>query len=231
MPLLDSFTVDHTRMEAPAVRVAKKMNTPHGDEITVFDLRFCVPNQEVMPERGIHTLEHLFAGFMRDHLNGNGVEIIDISPMGCRTGFYMSLIGTPDEQRVADAWKAAMADVLKVKDQNQIPELNVYQCGTYTMHSLDEAQDMLTEQVDADMLDNVRAAAAVKLTQMQTEIDALNEAMQVALADEIRTPPVVTPAAIVDATDSPAPLVDSRWTFTQQCKALIASKAYEGGVA
>ena len=60
---------------------------------------------EVMPERGIHTSEHLFAGFMRDHLNGNGVEIIDISPMGCRTGFYMSLIGTPDEQRVADAGK------------------------------------------------------------------------------------------------------------------------------
>lgn len=50
MPLLDSFTVDHTRMEAPAVRVAKTMNTPHGDAITVFDLRFCVPNK-VMPER------------------------------------------------------------------------------------------------------------------------------------------------------------------------------------
>lgn len=100
MPLLDSFAVDHTRMQAPAVRVAKTMNTPHGDAITVFDLRFCIPNKEVMPEKGIHTLEHLFAGFMRDHLNGNGVEIIDISPMGCRTGFYMSLIGTPDEQRV-----------------------------------------------------------------------------------------------------------------------------------
>lgn len=149
MPLLDSFTVDHTRMEAPAVRVAKKMNTPHGDEITVFDLRFCVPNREVMPERGIHTPEHLFAGFMRDHLNGNGVEIIDISPMGCRTGFYMSLIGTPDEQRVADARKAAMADVLKVKDQNQIPELNVYQCGTYTMHSLEEAGTSLAISLSA----------------------------------------------------------------------------------
>jgi S-ribosylhomocysteine lyase len=35
-----------------------------------------------------------------------------------------------------------MADVLKVKDQNQIPELNVYQCGTYTMHSLEEAQEI-----------------------------------------------------------------------------------------
>ena len=52
MPSSDSFTVDHTRMEAPAVRVAKTMNTPHGDAITVFDLRFCVPNKEVMPERG-----------------------------------------------------------------------------------------------------------------------------------------------------------------------------------
>ncbi|WP_210397093.1 S-ribosylhomocysteine lyase [Motiliproteus sediminis] len=140
MPLLDSFTVDHTRMNAPAVRVAKTMTTPGGDTITVFDLRFCRPNEEILSERGIHTLEHLFAGFMRDHLNGDGVEIIDISPMGCRTGFYMSLIGTPDEQQVAEAWLASMNDVMGVADQKQIPELNEYQCGTYEMHSLDEAQ-------------------------------------------------------------------------------------------
>lgn len=140
MPLLDSFTVDHTRMNAPAVRVAKKMTTPSGDTITVFDLRFCRPNEEILSEKGIHTLEHLFAGFMRDHLNGDGVEIIDISPMGCRTGFYMSLIGTPAEQQVADAWLESMSDVLQVEQQNQIPELNEYQCGTYHMHSLDEAK-------------------------------------------------------------------------------------------
>ena len=142
MPLLDSFKVDHTRMQAPAVRVAKTMLTPGKDTITVFDLRFCIPNQEILSEKGIHTLEHLFAGFMRDHLNGDGVEIIDISPMGCRTGFYMSLIGTPDEQQVADAWLAAMQDVLDVQNQSQIPELNEYQCGTYQMHSLGEAQQI-----------------------------------------------------------------------------------------
>ncbi|MBF0803650.1 MULTISPECIES: S-ribosylhomocysteine lyase [unclassified Neisseria] len=140
MPLLDSFKVDHTRMHAPAVRVAKTMRTPKGDDITVYDLRFCVPNREILPEKGIHTLEHLFAGFMREHLNGAGVEIIDISPMGCRTGFYMSLIGMPDEARVADAWLASMQDVLNVQNQNEIPELNEYQCGTYRMHSLAEAQ-------------------------------------------------------------------------------------------
>lgn len=145
MPLLDSFTVDHTRMEAPAVRVAKTMTTPGGDTITVFDLRFCLPNKEILSERGIHTLEHLFAGFMRDHLNGDSVEIIDISPMGCRTGFYMSLIGQPSEQQVADAWLAAMDDVEKVETQNQIPELNEYQCGTFAMHSLEDAKSIAAD--------------------------------------------------------------------------------------
>ncbi|WP_188013962.1 S-ribosylhomocysteine lyase [Photobacterium damselae] len=140
MPLLDSFTVDHTKMQAPAVRVAKTMQTPKGDTITVFDLRFCRPNNEILSERGIHTLEHLFAGFMRQHLNSDTVEIIDISPMGCRTGFYMSLIGEPQETIVAQAWLDAMQDVLLVDSQDKIPELNEYQCGTYTMHSLAEAQ-------------------------------------------------------------------------------------------
>ena len=140
MPLLDSFKVDHTRMPAPAVRLAKVMTTPKGDKIAVYDLRFCRPNKEILSERGIHTLEHLFAGFMRDHLNGAGIEIIDISPMGCRTGFYMSLIGVPEPPRVCEAWRESMEDILKLQSEDQIPELNVYQCGTAAMHSLSEAQ-------------------------------------------------------------------------------------------
>lgn len=167
MPLLDSFTVDHTRMGAPAVRIAKTMHTPHNDSVTVFDLRFCVPNKEVMPEKGIHTLEHLFAGFMRNHLNGDGVEIIDISPMGCRTGFYMSLIGQPNEQRVAQAWRAAMEDVLKVNDQSQIPELNVYQCGTYQMHSLTEAQDIARHVIERGIAINSNDALALAKEKLQ----------------------------------------------------------------
>ncbi|MGC9422734.1 MULTISPECIES: S-ribosylhomocysteine lyase [Vibrio] len=149
MPLLDSFTVDHTRMQAPAVRVAKTMQTPKGDTITVFDLRFTLPNKAILSEKGIHTLEHLYAGFMRDHLNSDAVEIIDISPMGCRTGFYMSLIGRPSEEQVAHAWLAAMHDVLKVESQDNIPELNEYQCGTAAMHSLSEAKAIAKQVIDA----------------------------------------------------------------------------------
>jgi len=151
MPLLDSFTVDHTKMPAPAVRVAKNMETPSGDDITVFDLRFCEPNKAILSERGIHTLEHLFAGFMRDHLNSKKVEIIDISPMGCRTGFYMSLLGTPKEKKVAKAWKKSMKDVLAVEKQSDIPELNLYQCGTYEMHSLDEAKEIAQNILDEEI--------------------------------------------------------------------------------
>ena len=165
MPLLDSFTVDHTKMIAPAVRVAKKMSSPHGDPITVFDLRFCVPNEEALPEKGIHTLEHLFAGFMRDHLNNKEVEIIDISPMGCRTGFYMSLLGSPKAKEVAKAWKKSMKDVLKVESKKDIPELNKYQCGTYKMHSLGEAQEIAHNVLDRGIgvMDNKK----LKMTKKQ----------------------------------------------------------------
>ena len=156
MQLLDSFTVDHTIMPAPAVRKAKGMKTPHGDEITVFDLRFVRPNEEILSQEGIHTLEHLFAGFMREHLNSETTEIIDLSPMGCRTGFYMSVIGSPSEEKVADSWEASMKDVLNVKSQDDIPELNIYQCGTYKMHSLQDAKDIASAVLrkDIDIMDN-----------------------------------------------------------------------------
>ena len=44
------------------------------------------------------------------------------------------------EKKVASAVKKAMKDVLKVKSENDIPELNIYQCGTYKMHSLKQAK-------------------------------------------------------------------------------------------
>jgi len=140
MPLLDSFKVDHTKMTAPAVRLAKRMTTPNGDDITIFDLRFCKPNEEMMTGEGIHTLEHLFAGFMRENLENEPVEVIDLSPMGCRTGFYMSLIGFVSEEPIIKAWELSMKDVLNVESQNEIPELNLYQCGTCEMHSLEDAK-------------------------------------------------------------------------------------------
>ncbi|WP_435235614.1 S-ribosylhomocysteine lyase [Psychromonas sp. PT13] len=167
MPLLDSFTVDHTIMQAPAVRIAKTMQTPGKDTITVFDLRFTIPNKDILSEKGIHTLEHLYAGFMRNHLNSDSVEIIDISPMGCRTGFYMSLIGSPSEDQVKEAWLASMQDVLEVKAQSDIPELNEYQCGTYSMHSLTEAKAIAQNVIDEGIGVNKNVDIALSEAQLK----------------------------------------------------------------
>ena len=111
-------------------------------------MRFVVPNKGILSQKGIHTLEHLFAGFMREHLNSKSVEIIDISPMGCRTGFYMSLLGTPSSKKVINAWKKSMQDITKLKTKDDIPELNIYQCGTCKMHSLKQAQKIAQEIID-----------------------------------------------------------------------------------
>ena len=163
MPLLDSFKVDHTKMIAPAVRVAKTMTTPKGDTITVFDIRITQPNKAKMTAKGIHTLEHLFAGFIREHLDG--FEVIDCSPMGCRTGFYMSVLGTPSAKLVAKATKDSMKDVLKVKSKKDIPELNIYQCGTYKMHSLKDAKKIAKYVVNSgvSVMDNKKILLSKKL--------------------------------------------------------------------
>lgn len=149
MPLIDSFVVDHTVMPAPAVRLAKIMKTPHGDEIEIWDLRFIKPNTGMMPEKGLHTFEHLFAGFMRDHLNEPGkVEVIDISPMGCKTGFYMSLVGTPSGENVRKALLASMQDIVALPKDFKIPAANPLQCGSYKLHSLAEAQDLASMVIE-----------------------------------------------------------------------------------
>ncbi len=164
MPLLDSFCVDHTKMKAPAIRLAKKMKTPSGDRISVYDLRFTKPNREKMNAKGVHTLEHLFAGFMREHLNGKNVEIIDISPMGCRTGFYMSLLGEPSDKKVVQAWSQSMKDIMNVQSKKDIPELNIYQCGTYKMHSLKQAKKIAKKilKKGIGVMDNEALALDVK---------------------------------------------------------------------
>lgn len=137
MPLVASFMVDHTKMNPPSVRLSKKLKTPSGDDIEVWDLRFVKPNQEILEERGMHTFEHYLAGLIRDEINVPGkVEVIDVSPMGCKTGFYLSLIGTIEPQVLADAMLACAKAVAELPADAKIPGANPYQCGSALLHDL-----------------------------------------------------------------------------------------------
>lgn len=143
MANVESFDLDHTKVKAPYVRLAGLKRTPSGDAISKYDLRLLQPNAAAIDPAAIHTLEHLLAGYLRDHLDG----VVDVSPMGCRTGMYMAVIGEPNEQGVLQAFEAALKDV--AAHDKPIPGVSELECGNYRNHDLSQArqhaQDALTQ--------------------------------------------------------------------------------------
>ena len=69
----------------PQTKRWKPVRQPKGDQISNFDLRLVQPNKNAIPTGGLHTIEHLLAGLLRDRIDG----YIDCSPFGCRTGFQL----------------------------------------------------------------------------------------------------------------------------------------------
>lgn len=133
MARVESFELDHNRVKAPYVRLAG--TEKQGDVlIEKYDLRFLQPNEDELPTAAVHTLEHLLAVNLRDQLEG----IIDISPMGCRTGFYMIMWNQHSPQEIRDA----LAKVLQlVVDTDYVPAVSAKECGNYKDHSLFSAQE------------------------------------------------------------------------------------------
>ncbi|MER3484541.1 MAG: S-ribosylhomocysteine lyase [Blastocatellia bacterium] len=130
----ESFRLDHKRVKAPYVRLAGLKETPKGDKIEKYDLRLVQPNEDAMGTGAVHTLEHLLATYMRGHLDG----IVDISPMGCRTGFYMVTLGEPGAEKVMEAFRATLHDVANY--QGEIPGVSELECGNYRDHDPEGAK-------------------------------------------------------------------------------------------
>jgi S-ribosylhomocysteine lyase len=134
MANVESFDLDHTKVHAPYVRLAGLKHTPHGDAISKYDLRLLQPNAGAIDPAAIHTLEHLLAGYLRDHLD----SVVDVSPMGCRTGMYMAVIGEPDEAGVLGAFQSALQNV--ADHDTPIPGVSELECGNYRDHDLAAAR-------------------------------------------------------------------------------------------
>ena len=101
MAKVESFTLDHTKVKAPYVRLITVEEGEKGDKISNYDLRLVQPNENAIPTAGLHTIEHLLAGLLRDRLSG----VIDCSPFGCRTGFHLITWGEHSTTEVAKALK------------------------------------------------------------------------------------------------------------------------------
>lgn len=133
---VESFSLDHTKVKAPYVRLAGRKVGPKGDAVTKFDVRFCQPNAEYMPTGAIHTLEHLMAEYIRDELDG----VIDLSPMGCRTGFYLTVFGEPGEESVAKKLSVVLSKVAAWPESEAVPGVDPVMCGNWRDHDLATAK-------------------------------------------------------------------------------------------
>ncbi|AIY00016.1 quorum-sensing autoinducer 2 (AI-2) [Arthrobacter sp. PAMC 25486] len=130
---VESFNLDHRTVSAPYVRVADRKQLPLGDVITKYDVRFTQPNVAHLDMKSIHSLEHLFAEHSRNHSHA----VIDFSPMGCQTGYYLILQSEPDLPAVMALIEATLTDVLEA---TEVPAANEIQCGWGESHSLAGAQ-------------------------------------------------------------------------------------------
>ncbi len=150
---VESFTLDHTKVLAPYVRLIGVEHGQKGDAISNFDIRLVQPNEGEIPTAGLHTIEHTLAGLIRTHFDG----LIDISPFGCRTGFHMIAWGEPTAAEVAQAVKASLEDLVDRVTWEDVPGTTAESCGNYRDHSLHSAKEwakiVLDQGISIDAFD------------------------------------------------------------------------------
>ncbi|MET0960066.1 MAG: S-ribosylhomocysteine lyase [Psychrobacillus psychrotolerans] len=137
---VESFNLDHTKVVAPFVRLAGTKVGNSGDVILKYDIRFKQPNKEHMEMPGLHSLEHLMAENIRNHTD----QVVDLSPMGCQTGFYLSVINHDNFDEILEILEKTLQDVLQA---TEVPACNEVQCGWAASHSLEGAKEIASEML------------------------------------------------------------------------------------
>lgn len=141
MPSVESFELDHNAVKAPYVRHCGVHKVGSDGIVNKFDLRFSQPNKQAMKPDAMHALEHLLAYKIRNHVTKyDHFDIIDISPMGCQTGFYLVVSGEPTVDEVIDLLEDTMNDALQM---DEVPAANEVQCGQAQLHDLEGAKKLM----------------------------------------------------------------------------------------
>src|SRR5699024_2225 len=149
MAKVESFTLDHTKVKAPYVRLITVEEGVKGDKISNYDLRLVQPNENAIPTAGLHTIEHLLAGLLRDRLDG----VIDCSPFGCRTGFHLITWGEHSTTEVAKALKSSLEEIAYKTKWEDVQGTTIESCGNYRDHSLFSAKEWSKKILDEGISD------------------------------------------------------------------------------
>lgn len=137
MNKIASFCINHDRL-----RQGIYLSRIDGDVLS-YDLRMKKPNNDdYLDQAGLHTLEHLFATYMR---NSNVQDhVIYIGPMGCRTGFYLLVRDSLSQEDVIALVKEACCYAADF--EGEIPGAGTSaECGNYREHDLAKARQYARE--------------------------------------------------------------------------------------
>ena len=156
MEKIASFTIDHIKLE-PGVYVSRKDHIGY-EVITTFDLRMTSPNDEpVMNTAEMHTIEHLAATFLRNHIDYKD-KTIYFGPMGCRTGFYLLLAGDLSSKDIVPLMIEMYEFIRDFKDE--VPGASAKDCGNYLDMNLGMANYLAKRYLD-NVLYNIDEAHLV----------------------------------------------------------------------
>ena len=138
MNRIASFSVNHDFLE-PGIYISRV----DGD-ITTFDLRTRRPNSGVyMDNVTMHTVEHLFATYIRN--SEIGESVIYFGPMGCRTGFYL-LTRNVDKETVLDVVIKVLRQI--VNHEGEVFGAKREECGNYRELQLESAKAECARYLD-----------------------------------------------------------------------------------
>ena len=162
MKKITSFTIDHLKL-LPGLYVSRKDSVPpltcaddgkvvNSTVVTTFDIRMTNPNEEpVMNTTELHTLEHLGATFLRNHIE-YGDKILYFGPMGCRTGFYLLLIGDYESGDIIPLIQEMFSFMANY--EGEIPGASAKDCGNYLDLNLAMCQYMAKNYLE-NVLQNI----------------------------------------------------------------------------
>ena len=132
MELIASFQVDHTRI-VPRIYVSR-VDSVGGERVTTFDVRMKRPNVEpAIHPNAIHTIEHIVATYLRSDPEWKD-RIVYWGPMGCLTGNYLIVKGSPSPQEILPLVLAAFRHCRDF--EGEVPGTTPETCGNYRLHDL-----------------------------------------------------------------------------------------------
>ena len=130
MERITSFCVDHDK-------IVEGMYVSRIDgDIVTYDLRTRIPNAgDYMDTITMHSMEHMFATYVRNSELSD--RVIYFGPMGCRTGFYLLVRATPNEE-VLRVTKDVLGKI--VAHEGEMFGQSRKECGNYRELDLSAAK-------------------------------------------------------------------------------------------